>query len=122
MNELAAREIRSYQKGEKPLNEDGLADLLPALPDWKIVEREGIPRLEKSFQFPDFQGALDFAVLVGEKAEEADHHPAILISWGRAAVSWWTHAVNGLHENDLIMAARTDQLYRDNTPADEEDA
>lgn len=122
MNELAAREIRSYQKGEKPLNKDGLADLLPALPDWRIVEREGIPRLEKSFQFSDFQKALDFAVLVGEKAEEADHHPAILISWGRAAVSWWTHAVNGLHENDLIMAARTDQLYRDNYLADEEDA
>jgi 4a-hydroxytetrahydrobiopterin dehydratase len=122
MKELAAREIRSYKKGEKPLNKEELADLLSALPDWKIVEREGIPRLERSFHFPDFQGALDFAAQVGEKAEEADHHPAILISWGRAAVSWWTHAVNGLHENDLIMAARTDQLYQDNYPVEEEDA
>jgi 4a-hydroxytetrahydrobiopterin dehydratase len=113
MNELGARQIRSYRKDEKPIPESEAAELLGSLPGWEVLEREGVPRLEKSFKFPDFLGALDFANLVGEIAEEADHHPAILISWGRTAVSWWTHAVNGLHENDFIMAARTDQLYQD---------
>ncbi len=113
MNELGKRQVRSYQKDEKPLSESEVSELLGSLPGWKVIEREGVPRLEKSFKFPDFLGALHFANLVGEKAEEADHHPAILISWGRTAVSWWTHAVNGLHENDFIMAARTDQLYQD---------
>lgn len=120
MDELGAREIRSYQKDEKPLTGEEAATLLASLPGWQVVEREGVPRLEKSYQFADFQSALDFANLVGEKAEEADHHPAILISWGRTAVSWWTHAVNGLHENDFIMAARTDQLYQHVNQANEE--
>ena len=47
------------------------------LPEWKIVEREGIPRLEKSFPFDDFLSAVDFTNQVAEMAEEADHHPAI---------------------------------------------
>ncbi|MFL7813217.1 MAG: 4a-hydroxytetrahydrobiopterin dehydratase [Anaerolineales bacterium] len=120
MVELGSKEIRSYHKGEKPLTGQAVENLLAFLPGWQVVEREGIPRLEKSYKFADFRGALDFANLVGEKAEQADHHPAILISWGRTAVSWWTHAVNGLHENDFIMAARTDQLYQKVKQADEE--
>ena len=113
MKELADQKIKSYAKDEKPIPDQQVNDLLPSLPGWKIIERESIPRLEKSFQFKNFQDALDFANLVGVKAEEADHHPAILISWGRTAVSWWTHAVNGLHINDFILAARTELLFQD---------
>jgi 4a-hydroxytetrahydrobiopterin dehydratase len=120
MNDLAVREMRSYQKDEKALNDAQLAALLPCLPGWKILEREGVSRLEKSFRFDDFHGALGFANLVGEIAEEADHHPVIQISWGRTAVSWWTHTINGLHENDFIMAARTDLLYQESYQAGEE--
>lgn len=119
MSDLANRKLKTYQKDEKPLTVNEVADLLPSLPDWEVVEREGIPRLEKSYKFPDFSKALDFANLVGKIAEEGDHHPAILISWGRTAVSWWTHAVNGLHENDFIMAARTEELFQENDPSGE---
>jgi 4a-hydroxytetrahydrobiopterin dehydratase len=116
MSDLANRKIKSYQKDEKPLTVNEVADLLPSLTDWEVVEREGLPRLEKSFQFGDFKGALEFANLVGKKADEDNHHPAILITWGRAVVSWWTHAVDGLHENDFIMAARTEQIFEDHFP------
>ena len=48
---------------------------------------------------------------MGELAEEEGHHPALLTEWGRTTVSWWTHKIKGLHRNDFIMAAKTDQLY-----------
>ena len=48
---------------------------------------------------------------VGALAEQEGHHPALLTEWGRVTVSWWTHAIGGLHRNDFILAARTDTLY-----------
>ncbi len=112
MGELANRTCQPCKKGDKPLSNGEIGKLLPSLPGWQVVERESVSRLEKSFQFPDFKGALDFANLVGELAEIEDHHPAILISWGRATVSWWTFVVDGLHENDFILAARTERLFQ----------
>ena len=112
LKELASKPIQAYKEEEKPIAEDLISENLTWLPNWGIVEREGIPRLECSFQFKDFQSALDFTNQVGALAEEADHHPAILVSWGRAAVSWWTHFVKGLHQNDFIMAARTELIYQ----------
>jgi 4a-hydroxytetrahydrobiopterin dehydratase len=56
-----------------------------------------------------------FALRVGELAEAEDHHPAILIEWGRVSVTWWTHAIKGLHINDFICAAKTDQLISDSS-------
>jgi 4a-hydroxytetrahydrobiopterin dehydratase len=91
--------------------EQEIAELSPQIPEWKIVEREGIPRLERDFQFPDFAGALAFTNRVAEKAEQAGHHPDILTKWGMVTVAWWSHKIKGLHRSDFIMAAKTDALY-----------
>jgi len=80
------------------------------VPEWDVVEREGIPRLERVFRFPDFRGALAFTQRVGELAESEHHHPALLTEWGRVTVTWWTHKIRGLHRNDFIMAAKTERL------------
>ena len=80
--------------------------LLAALPGWEIVSAE-TDRLVGSFDFRDFAAALAFANRVGALAEEADHHPLLVVEWGRVGVQWWTHAIGGLHRNDFIMAART---------------
>ena len=61
----------------------------------------------------DFAEALEFTNDVGAIAEEEGHHPAILTEWGRVTVTWWTHKIRGLHRNDFIMAAKTDQIYED---------
>ena len=74
------------------------------------MEREGIERLERVFEFPDFAQAIAFTNRVGEIAEAEGHHPAILTEWGSVTVTWWTHKIRGLHKNDLVMAARTDEL------------
>lgn len=84
--------------------------LLQQVPLWSIEERDGVPRLERIFAFPDFAEALAFTNEVGRVAEEEGHHPALVTEWGRVGVAWWTHKIRGLHRNDFIMAAKTDRL------------
>jgi 4a-hydroxytetrahydrobiopterin dehydratase len=76
-----------------------------------LVEGDGVKRLRRSFAFEDFAQALAFATRVGAAAEQEGHHPALLIEWGRVTVDWWTHAIGGLHRNDFVMAAKTDELF-----------
>lgn len=104
--------------GSPTVTDEEIAMYLPQLHEWKLVEREGVNRLERQFRFPDFATALAFTNQVGQIAEEEGHHPAILTQWGRVAVSWYTHKIKGLHRNDFVMAARTDGLYPQ--PAGEE--
>jgi len=82
------------------------------LPSWSVVEKDGIKRLERHYEFKDFAEALAFTNKVGQLAEEEGHHPDILTEWGKVTVSWWTHKIGGLHKNDFIMAAKTDSLHR----------
>jgi 4a-hydroxytetrahydrobiopterin dehydratase len=85
--------------------------LLREIPEWKLVERDGVARLERTFTFASFVEALAFTNAIGALAEAAGHHPAITTEWGRATVGWWTHAIAGLHRNDFVMAAKTDERY-----------
>ena len=89
-----------------------IAELHPQVPDWDIVEVDGVPRLQRIFSFDDFAQAIAFTDAVGAIAEEEGHHPALLTEWGRVTVSWWTHKIKGLHRNDFVMAAKTDELRR----------
>ncbi len=92
------------------MSEGELTALLREIPAWRVVERDGVRRLERVVTFPDFAAALAFTNRVGAAAESEGHHPALLTEWGRVTVTWWTHAIGGLHRNDFIMAARTDAL------------
>src|SRR5215213_202158 len=96
--------------GEPTLTDAEIEDLLPHVPGWQVKEVNGMKRLEKVFKFKNFLQALEFTNKVGAIAEEEDHHPLIITEWGRVTLQWWTHKIGGLHKNDFIMAARTDQL------------
>jgi 4a-hydroxytetrahydrobiopterin dehydratase len=99
-------------RADAPRVEDAEArTLLKDLPGWSIEVQGGVPRLSRVFTFPDVRGALDFADRVGDAAEAEDHHPELLVTWGRVTVGWWTHAIGGLHRNDFVMAAKTSDLY-----------
>lgn len=98
------------QGGMPSLSDGEIARLRKEVPLWSVVEKEGIKRLERSFKFKDFAEALAFTNKVGQLAEEQGHHPDVLTEWGKVTVSWWTHAIKGLHNNDFIMAAKTDGL------------
>ncbi len=98
-------------RGSEPTVTDAeIIELRLQVPDWQIVEREGIRRLERVFRFKNFAEALKFTNQIGELAETEGHHPAILTEWGRITVTWWTHKIKGLHRNDFIMAAKTDKI------------
>jgi 4a-hydroxytetrahydrobiopterin dehydratase len=88
-----------------------IAEYSPQIPDWQMIDRDGIPRLERVFKFKGFAEGLAFTQTVGALAEQEGHHPALLTEWGRVTVTWWTHKIKGLHRNDFIMAARTDAIY-----------
>ncbi|WP_293130587.1 4a-hydroxytetrahydrobiopterin dehydratase [Microcoleus sp. bin38.metabat.b11b12b14.051] len=87
-----------------------IIQLKPQIPDWNLIEKNGIPQLERAYKFRDFKSAIAFTNSVGEAAETEGHHPALLTEWGKVTVTWWTHSVSGLHRNDFIMAARTDAI------------
>ncbi len=93
--------------------DEEIAELKLQVPDWQIVERDGIPRLERAFRLKNFVQALDLTNKIGALAESEGHHPAILTQWGSVTVTWWTHKIRGLHRNDFIMAAKTDRLAAD---------
>jgi 4a-hydroxytetrahydrobiopterin dehydratase len=112
MNEFAQQHCSVVTAATPRLYEREINQYLAALPDWEIYEKGGEPRLEKTFMFEDFIQAIAFTNRVAQVANEEDHHPAILTEWGKVTVTWWTHKVKGLHRNDFIMAAKTDQLFR----------
>jgi 4a-hydroxytetrahydrobiopterin dehydratase len=112
MTELARGQCEPCRKGAPTVTDAEADELLRELPEWRIVERDGIRRLERVFPFADFAAALAFTLRVGEIAEAEGHHPALLTEWGRATVTWWTHKIRGLHRNDFVMAAKTDESYR----------
>ena len=89
---------------------DETREYMSQLPKWEIVSVDGIDRLHRVFTFKDFVSALAFTNRVGDLAESEGHHPLLTTEWGRVTVQWWTHKIRGLHKNDFVMAARTDQL------------
>lgn len=92
------------------VSEQDLPDLHAQVPEWKLVEEDGIEKLQREFSFSSFGDAIAFTNRVGDMAEELGHHPALLTEWGKVTVTWWTHKIGGLHRNDFICAARTDVL------------
>jgi 4a-hydroxytetrahydrobiopterin dehydratase len=111
MNELAQLHCISITGSTPRLDVDAIRQYLTQFTDWQVYEKNGEPRLEKTFQFKDFTQAIDFTNQVAQAANHENHHPAILTEWGKVTVAWWTHRIKGLHQNDFIMAAKTDQLY-----------
>ena len=107
LNEFKCMPVRH---GDAGLTEVEINQYLIQIPEWSIIEREGIKRLERQFRFKNFGEALAFTNRVGALAEEQDHHPSIQTEWGKVTVNWWTHVIKGLHLNDFIMAARTDEI------------
>ena len=107
MGELASKICVPCRGGVPPLVGKELEDLAKQVPQWKVVDGHHITR---SFAFPDFRQALVFVNKVGEVAESQGHHPDILLAWGKAEITIWTHKINGLTESDFILAAKIDKL------------
>lgn len=113
MVDLADMNCVTPKKLDNPLVEQEIKDFLHQIPDWMVINVEDINRLRREFKFESYRQALDFSLRVGEMAEEQDHHPMILTEWGKVTVTWWTHFIKGLHQNDFITAAKSDKIYEE---------
>ena len=105
---LARRQCVPCRGGVPPLPPPRTAALRRRISaSWALVDEHHLVR-----QIPcrNFKTALALANAIGEIAESQKHHPDLLVSWGRLTVTLFTHAIDGLHENDFIMAARIDEL------------
>ncbi len=111
MSELVGMTCEACQVGAPKVTQEEIEQLKPQIPDWDLVEVDDIDRLERTYTFPNFVEAIAFTNRVGDLAESEGHHPALLTEWGSVKVAWWTHKIRGLHRNDFIMAAKTDQLF-----------
>ena len=83
--------------------------LVQFIPSWTLNNREFPHRLTREFLFKNFKDAVKFSVKIAELADE-QHHPKLIIEWGKVSIFWWTHSIKGLHLNDFIMAAKADAL------------
>ena len=110
MTNLTSKTCEVCRIGAPLASQEEIDEFMPQLKDWEIMEIEGIKRLQKIFKFDNFAEALAFTNKVGALSEQENHHPAILTEWGKVTVSWWTHKIKGLHVNDFVMAAKTDDI------------
>lgn len=110
MTELKIQSCDVCRAGARQINHEELAELLQQIPDWVVEVRNNIMQLERIFTFKNFKQALAFTNKVAEMAEAEGHHPALLTEWGKVTITWWSHSIKGLHKNDFICAAKTDEL------------
>lgn len=109
MTALAEKRCVPCKGGVPPLKGAELQALHAELGrDWEVV---GEHHLEREYEFANFRDALAFVNRVGEMAEQQNHHPDLLLAWGRARVTIWTHKIDGLTESDFVFAAKCDRLY-----------
>ena len=110
MSDLVKQKCEACRADAPRVTDDELPDLLKQIPDWQPITTGSVLKLNKVFNFKNYAEAISFTNKIAELAEEEDHHPAILLEWGKVEVTWWTHKIGGLHKNDFIAAAKTDQL------------
>lgn len=98
---------RPCKGGVSPLNESEVPSLLNQLKGWDLINGK---KITKDFKFKDFIEAKYFVDLIAVIAEEQNHHPRILFDYNKLNITLWTHAVEGLTDNDFILAKAIDQL------------
>lgn len=110
MTKLSQQTCEACRADAPRISDEDLALLMPSIPDWVPIVVDGIMQIQREYAFKNFAQAMAFSNRVGDIAEQAGHHPAILTEWGKVTVTWWSHSIRGLHKNDLVMAARTDEV------------
>lgn len=111
MTELAKKRCIPCEGGVKPLDAAKAAELLKELsPDWKLTG-DG-KAIEATFNFKNYYQTSAFVSAAAYVAHREDHHPDIAFGYKTCTVKYWTHASNGLTENDFICAAKIDELLK----------
>ena len=110
MTDLLDKKCVPCEGGVIPFNISEIHKYQKKVDGWSLVKNEkNIFFLEKKFTFKNFLDSQKFVNQVGKISEDEGHHPEILFGWGYAKISITTHAIEGLSENDFILAAKIDK-------------
>ena len=109
MNDLSSQSCEACQIDAPKVPQDQIQILLSEINGWVLIE-EPVNKIQKIFSFKSYKDSVDFSNKVASLANDEDHHPQIVLEWGKVTVIWWSHKIEGLHKNDFICAAKTDKL------------
>ena len=111
---LAIKNCTPCQGGVPFLSPAEAEAYLPQVPGWTLIDNA--TKIERAFKLDNFVSAMAFAQKIGDLAEQEGHHPEITIGWGYCRVIFYTKKINGLHENDFIIAAKVNELATNSHP------
>ncbi len=110
--DLTTKQCTPCQGGIPPMTCEVANQYLALAPGWEL--RDDATKIKRTFKLKNFMEALSLAQRVGLLCEQEGHHPDITIGWGYCSVVFQTHKINGLHENDFIMATKVNMLADNN--------
>ena len=111
MNDLADKKCIPCEGGIPSFNLEEIHKYLKKVDGWDVESvDEKDYYIIKNFKFNNFLESQSFVNKVGEIAEQEGHHPDIWFGWGYAKIKIQTHAINGLHESDFVLAAKIDRI------------
>jgi 4a-hydroxytetrahydrobiopterin dehydratase len=108
MTELSTIRCVGCEGGIPALNKDEVKELMPQIPDWKLSE-DG-KSIIRNFSFKDFYRTMAFVNALAFIANQENHHPDLEVGYNYCHIKFFTHAVNGLTQNDFICAAKIDKI------------
>ena len=110
MTDLLNQSCSACEIGAPLVPDDKQTELLKELDGW-IINNSDISKLIKEFKLKNYEQSIAFTNLIADLAESQDHHPKITLEWGRVSIEWWSHKIRGLHMNDFICAAKSDEIF-----------
>ena len=110
MTELSKETCSACEIGAPLVPHDQQKELLKDLDGW-IIDNSDISKLTKEFKLNNYEQSIVFTNLIADLAELQDHHPKITLEWGSVSLEWWSHKIGGLHMNDFICAAKSDEIF-----------
>ena len=111
MIDLASSSCEACRIDAPKVSDDEASLLIKEIEGWDVID-EGVKKLKKEFSFSNYSDSVDFSNKVADMADKEDHHPQIILEWGKVTVIWWSHKIKGLHKNDFICAAKTNKISK----------
>ncbi len=106
--DLSKKKCKPCEGGIAPLNSQEIAKYKRHIKDdWEVINDN---KISIELMFENYKQVIDFVNKAAALAEEEGHHPVMHVYYGRVVVELWTHAINGLSENDFILASKIDKL------------
>ena len=111
MSDLASSACEACRIDAPIVSDDEASLLIQEIEGWDLID-DGVKKLKKEFNFSSYSDSKNFTNKVADMAGQEDHHPQIILEWGKVTVIWWSHKIKGLHKNDFICAAKTNKISK----------